>query len=80
MTSFAESGSEIPPDRQVADRLTSERPVPTAQFRGNVARWLADRDPGYGPRPRRLRVTVTALVAVGLLLLLLAAFLFLRTI
>ena len=49
-----------------------QRPVPSASFRGALWRYLADRDPGHGPRPERLRVLVAAYLLVGLLLILAA--------
>ena len=69
---------EIPPEtgpaeRQVADRLGGERPVPTAGFRGALALRLAAIDPGYGPRPERLRLMVAAYFGVGSMLIALAA-------
>jgi hypothetical protein len=56
-------------ERRVADRLVSDRPVPGAGFRGTLGRYLAARDPGYGPRPEQLVVMVLAYVACGLLLI-----------
>lgn len=55
--------------RELADRLTAERPIPSAGFRGELARYLAARDPRYGPRPQHLRLVVTAYLLIGLLLL-----------
>ena len=49
-----------PGEREVADRLGGERPVPGASFRGALARRLVESDPGYGPRPERLRLMVAA--------------------
>lgn len=42
--------------RRLADRLEASRPVPAGGFRGALARHLAARDPGHGPRPARLRL------------------------
>jgi hypothetical protein len=58
---------------ELADRLGGERPVPAADFRGTLARRLAARDPGYGPRPERLRLTVAAYLGAGSLLIALGA-------
>jgi hypothetical protein len=58
-------------DAGVSDRLTLERPVPSAGFRGELARYLSARDPGYGPRPPQLWLTVSAYLVAGALLLLL---------
>jgi hypothetical protein len=62
------------PEKEIADRLITGRPVPSAGFRGALGRWLTERDPGYGPRPQGLRLMVAgclgagaALAAVGLL-------------
>lgn len=61
-------------EQELADQLTTRRPVPPAGFRGALGRWLSERDRGYGPRPQHLRLMVvgcvgagTALAAVGLL-------------
>jgi hypothetical protein len=57
----------------MAERLRSERAVPSAGFRGALGRHLAANDPGYGPRPARLRITVAAYVASGAALIVVAA-------
>jgi hypothetical protein len=62
-----------PHERELADRLAGERPVPSAGFRGALGRRLAARDPGYGPRPERLRLIVAGYLAAGSLLLVLGA-------
>jgi hypothetical protein len=56
-------------EREIAGRLSDERPVPAAGFRGALARRLATDDPGYGPRPKRLMLTVTACCSGGSLLI-----------
>jgi hypothetical protein len=58
-----------PGEPEMADRLIGERPVPAARFRGALARRLAGRDPGYGPRPERLRLHVVAYIGTGSLLI-----------
>jgi hypothetical protein len=64
-----ETDAELTPDDlQLADHLTSGRPVPRAGFRGALGRYLAARDPGYGPRPDRLRLIVVSYVGGGLVL------------
>ncbi len=60
-----------PEERWVDERLTRERPVPPAAFRGALARYLAARDPGFGPRPQRLWAMVAAYLAAAALLILL---------
>ncbi len=60
-------------DRELGERLGRDRPVPTAGFRGILARRLAERDPGYGPRPRWLVPIVSGCVSGGLALILLSA-------
>jgi hypothetical protein len=62
-----------PGERELADRLDGERPLPAAGFRGALARRLAARDPGYGPRPERLRLIVGAYLGAGSLLIVLGA-------
>jgi hypothetical protein len=58
-----------PGDREVAEGLERERPVPAAGFRGALGRRLAAMDPGHGPRPERLRMMVAAWLLAGLVLL-----------
>lgn len=57
-----------PSERELADRLSAERPLPAARFRGALARHLAARDPGYGPRPAQLHLLVSGYLLVGVLL------------
>jgi hypothetical protein len=68
------AGELDPRERELAQRLTSQRPVPAAEFRGTLGRHLATHDPGYGPRREHLRALVAmalgaggALMAVGAL-------------
>jgi hypothetical protein len=56
-------------ERVLAERLSNQRPVPAAGFRGTLARRLAAEDPGYGPRPERLRLIVAACCGGGSLLI-----------
>ncbi len=58
-----------PEEESLAGALVSDRPVPGADFRGALGRYLAARDPGYGPRPDALRMMVLAYVAAGLVLI-----------
>lgn len=58
-----------PDDPELTDALIKQRPVPPPRFRGALGRYLAETDPGYGPRPARLRLMVTGLVSGGLVLL-----------
>lgn len=62
-----------PPDREVAGRLTEERPVPGADFRGALGRSLLSADPGFGPRPERLRMVVALYLTAGMALTALGA-------
>ncbi len=66
-----EAGEPEPEERLLAERLTRERPVPPAGFRGGLGRRLAAIDPGFGPRPGRLWAMVAGYLVVGLLLVLL---------
>ena len=67
---MTEPGPEHERDFPLEAELLRERPVPRVSFRGALGRYLADRDPGYGPRPANLRALVAAYVLVGLLLML----------
>jgi hypothetical protein len=58
-----------PSEHELADRLSQERPVPAAGFRGALARYLSDHDPGHGPRPRRLHSLVVTYLCGGSALL-----------
>lgn len=60
----------LPAERELADRLSTQRPLPAPGFRGALGRYVAERDQGYGPRPERLRVTVSAFLGAGALLML----------
>jgi hypothetical protein len=67
-------GTELgPAERELADRLSRQRPVPAGAFRGALDRHLAERNPGYGPRPERLRLLISAYLGGGSLLLVLGA-------
>jgi hypothetical protein len=70
VTDPADTGGEPSVEEQaLASDLAAERPVPAAGFRGALGRYLADRDPGYGPRPPRLRLIASGLVSGGLVLI-----------
>lgn len=70
MTDEPESAAELGVrEHELADRLGAERPVPGAGFRGALARHLAARDPGYGPRPARLRLLAGGYLGAGWLLI-----------
>src|SRR5205807_1031742 len=58
-----------PDERELAERLLSQRPVPGAEFRGSLGRYLVANDPGFGPRPERLLAIVGAYLGAGGLLL-----------
>jgi hypothetical protein len=58
---------------RVAALLASDRPVPSAGFRGRLRRDLVAGAPKPFWRPRRLKLTIGAYAASGLVLLLLAA-------
>ena len=58
-------------EQEVADTLSDQRPVPAPGFRGALGRYLAETDPGYGPRPARLRAMVAGLFGGGLVLIVL---------
>ena len=53
------------PEQELAAGLTIARPVPAAGFRGRLGRYLAEHDPGYGPRPERLRLIVGCYLGAG---------------
>jgi hypothetical protein len=53
------------PERDLAARLSAERPVLTAQFRGALGRYLSAHDLGLAPRPKRLRSFVAVYVGAG---------------
>jgi hypothetical protein len=66
MTADSTLDSELePPERDLAKRLTDQRPVPGADFRGALGRHLVARDPRYGPRPERLRMIAGLYVGAG---------------
>lgn len=74
MTEQPEIDTELPAAQQeLAGVLETDRPVPSARFRGALGRHLLGRDPGYGPRPDRLKLTVSGFLAAGALLLALGA-------
>lgn len=76
MSREPEPGGELTPQEgEIAERLMSGRPVPSAGFRGALQHHLSARDPGYGPRPARLRLIVVAYLGVGLLLITLGSLL-----
>lgn len=58
-----------PEERGLAERLSAERPVPSAGFRGTLGRHLVARDPGYGPRPAALERLVSAYIILGAVLM-----------
>lgn len=64
-----------PAERELADRLATARPVPSAGFRGVLGRRLAAEDPGYGSRPDRLRRRIAGYLLLGCLLIALGALL-----
>jgi hypothetical protein len=69
-----EPESELEPaDRELAERLGDERPVPAGEFRGGLGRRLAASDPGYGPRPAHLLVTVAVCLGAGTVIAVLGA-------
>ena len=68
---MTEQGHGLDRDLQLEAELARKRPVPRAAFRGALARHLADRDPGYGPRPANLRALIAGCTLAGLLLILL---------
>jgi hypothetical protein len=64
--------SFLPPEDEVADRLSRERPVPQPAFRGDLRRRLTDlRSAGVG-RPRHLKLLIAANASGGALLLVVA--------
>jgi hypothetical protein len=73
MTDHPNGSSELgAPEQHLADGLTIARPVPGAAFRGGLGRYLAERDPGYGPRPERLCLIVASYLGAGGVLIALA--------
>jgi hypothetical protein len=72
MSDEGRQSDELEPDeRWVDERLTRDRPVPQAAFRGALGRYIAARDPGFGARPQRLWAMVAAYLATAALLILL---------
>jgi hypothetical protein len=77
MSDAGHQSDELEPDelgveeRWVDERLSRDRPVPPAAFRGALGRYLAAQDPGLGPRPQRLWAMVAAYLATAALLILL---------
>lgn len=70
---FSEPVGNVDPGEmdEIAQRLLSERPVPSAAFRARLHACLAG---AYQPwRPARLRLAVSAYLAAGLTMLLVAA-------
>lgn len=66
MTEPHDLDADLEPDeRELGPRLTAERPLPAAEFRGALGRHLAARDPGFGPRPAHLRATVALYLGAG---------------
>jgi hypothetical protein len=57
----------------IAERLRTERPVPSAGFRGELRRRLIVADRKRPVAPRRLRLLVTAYAGSGALLMAIAA-------
>ena len=57
----------------LAERLSTDCPVPAPGFRGILGRYLAAQDPGFGTRPPALRLTAALFIAAGTLLMALAA-------
>ncbi len=62
-----------PQELGLADLLGRRRPLPAAQFRGDLARRLTDLDPGWGPRPERLLAIAGGYLCLGFALVGLAA-------
>ncbi len=65
--------SDSQADAELGRRMAGERPVPAADFRGTLGRFLAAADPGHGPRPPHLRVKVAGWLAGGGLIIALGA-------
>jgi hypothetical protein len=60
-------------ERALGEHLHADRPVPSANFRGALGRYLVARDPGYGSRPSRLRLISGGCVVASAVLLALGA-------
>jgi len=70
MTDESALGGDLDrPEQDLAARLTRDRPIPLAEFRGALGRRLAEDDPGHGPRPARLIETSAIYLLGGLGLL-----------
>ncbi len=67
---MTEHPSDEDHDVGIGEELARHRPVPSPFFRGELARYLATEDPGYGPRPRRLWTAVFIYALAGLVLML----------
>jgi hypothetical protein len=69
----ADLESDAPPEfMHLAERLGSERPIPSASFRGDLRRRLIAGGPVHG-RPARLRALIAGYASAGVALLLVAA-------
>ena len=64
---------EQPEDAELAHRLASERPVPSAGYRARVRADLLASLPAREARPRRVRLLIAAYAGSGALLLVVAA-------
>lgn len=67
------AGDETRRDRELAERLRDERPVPAPGFRGSLRRHLLGAQENRAARPQRLRLLVALYAGSGLGLLALAA-------
>jgi hypothetical protein len=62
---MSENEDIAPAEDALASRLSSQRPVPGAGFRGALSRRLSAADPGYGPRPSHLVAIVAMYLGTG---------------
>jgi hypothetical protein len=69
MTDEPEGEPEV--EEELVEEMVAARSLPTAGFRGALARHLVYQDPGYGPRPQGLRLRAAGFLVPSALIMLL---------